>query len=164
MLGAVFAFESATRARWIHTRGAVSYTHLRSRGLNPRKRAELGGSSAVGEGGIPGVAVKCADIGKNTDGEGLSLIHISSERPLKTPSPKAARKAKTRNRLVPVSYTHLDVYKRQELYKRFRPGEPPTIDSARTLLDGLFFNPQRYDLAKVGRYKANKKLGFDRCV
>ncbi len=48
-----------------------------------------------------------------------------------------------------------------ELYKRFRPGEPPTLDSASTLLDGLFFNPQRYDLAKVGRYKANKKLGFD---
>ncbi len=48
-----------------------------------------------------------------------------------------------------------------ELYKRFRPGEPPTIDSARTLLDGLFFNPQRYDLAKVGRYKINKKLGYD---
>ena len=48
-----------------------------------------------------------------------------------------------------------------ELYKRFRPGEPPTIDSARTLLEGLFFNPQRYDLAKVGRYKINKKLGFD---
>ncbi len=47
-----------------------------------------------------------------------------------------------------------------ELYKRFRPGEPPTIDSARTLLDGLFFNPQRYDLAKVGRYKIDKKLGF----
>ena len=48
-----------------------------------------------------------------------------------------------------------------ELYKRFRPGEPPTIDSARTLLDGLFFNPQRYDLAKVGRYKINKKLDLD---
>ncbi len=48
-----------------------------------------------------------------------------------------------------------------ELYKRFRPGEPPTIDSARTLLDGLFFNPQRYDLAKVGRYKIGKKLGVD---
>ena len=48
-----------------------------------------------------------------------------------------------------------------EFYRRFRPGEPPTIDSARTLLDGLFFNPQRYDLAKVGRYKINKKLGFD---
>ncbi|WP_201757653.1 DNA-directed RNA polymerase subunit beta [Adlercreutzia muris] len=47
-----------------------------------------------------------------------------------------------------------------ELYKRFRPGEPPTIDSARTLLEGLFFNPQRYDLAKVGRYKMDKKLGF----
>ena len=48
-----------------------------------------------------------------------------------------------------------------ELYRRFRPGEPPTIDSARTLLDSLFFNPQRYGLAKVGRYKINKKLGFD---
>lgn len=48
-----------------------------------------------------------------------------------------------------------------ELYKRLRPGEPPTVDSARTLLDGLFFNPQRYDLAKVGRYKINKKLKLD---
>ncbi len=48
-----------------------------------------------------------------------------------------------------------------EIYKRLRPGEPPTVDSARALLDGLFFNPQRYDLAKVGRYKVNKKLGLD---
>ena len=48
-----------------------------------------------------------------------------------------------------------------ELYKRLRPGEPPTVDSARTLLESLFFNPQRYDLAKVGRYKINKKLGID---
>ena len=47
-----------------------------------------------------------------------------------------------------------------ELYKRLRPGEPPTVDSARTLLDGLFFNPQRYDLAKVGRHKINKKLNL----
>jgi DNA-directed RNA polymerase subunit beta len=46
-----------------------------------------------------------------------------------------------------------------EIYKRLRPGEPPTVESARALLDGLFFNPQRYDLAKVGRYKVNKKLG-----
>jgi len=47
-----------------------------------------------------------------------------------------------------------------EIYKRLRPGEPPTVDSARSLLDGLFFNDQRYDLAKVGRYKLNKKLGL----
>ena len=47
-----------------------------------------------------------------------------------------------------------------ELYRRLRPGEPPTVDSARSLLDGLFFNPQRYDLADVGRYKINKKLGL----
>ncbi len=46
-----------------------------------------------------------------------------------------------------------------EIYKRLRPGEPPTVESARSLLEGLFFNPQRYDLAKVGRYKVNKKLG-----
>ncbi len=45
-----------------------------------------------------------------------------------------------------------------EIYKRLRPGEPPTVESARSLLDGLFFNPQRYDLAKVGRYKVNTKL------
>ncbi|MDO5043961.1 MAG: DNA-directed RNA polymerase subunit beta [Coriobacteriia bacterium] len=48
-----------------------------------------------------------------------------------------------------------------ELYKRLRPGEPPTVDSARSMLEGLFFNPQRYDLAKVGRYKVNKKLGVN---
>src|SRR5690348_17585882 len=42
-----------------------------------------------------------------------------------------------------------------------RPGEPPTRESAQTLLDNLFFNQKRYDLAKVGRYKINKKLGLD---
>lgn len=45
-----------------------------------------------------------------------------------------------------------------EIYKRLRPGEPPTIDSARSLLEALFFDAKRYDLAKVGRYKLNKKL------
>ncbi|MDP1809636.1 MAG: DNA-directed RNA polymerase subunit beta [Actinomycetota bacterium] len=48
-----------------------------------------------------------------------------------------------------------------EIYKRIRPGEPPTVESARSLLETLFFNPNRYDLAKVGRYKLNKKLGLD---
>jgi DNA-directed RNA polymerase subunit beta len=48
-----------------------------------------------------------------------------------------------------------------EIYKRLRPGEPPTVDSARSLLDSLFFDPKRYDLAKVGRYKLNKKLKLD---
>lgn len=48
-----------------------------------------------------------------------------------------------------------------EIYRRQRPGEPPTVDAARALLEGLFFNHQRYDLAKVGRYKINKKLGLD---
>ncbi len=46
-----------------------------------------------------------------------------------------------------------------ELYKKLRPGEPPTVDSAQNLLNSLFFDPKRYDLAGVGRYKLNKKLG-----
>jgi DNA-directed RNA polymerase subunit beta len=45
-----------------------------------------------------------------------------------------------------------------EIYKRLRPGEPPTAESARTLFETLFFDPKRYDLANVGRYKLNKKL------
>lgn len=45
-----------------------------------------------------------------------------------------------------------------EVYKRLRPGEPPTVDSAKSLIDVLFFDAKRYDLAKVGRYKFNKKL------
>ena len=48
-----------------------------------------------------------------------------------------------------------------EIYKKLRPGEPPTVDSSKALIESLFFNPQRYDLAKVGRYKLNKKLGLD---
>ncbi|MDI6822592.1 MAG: DNA-directed RNA polymerase subunit beta [Actinomycetota bacterium] len=48
-----------------------------------------------------------------------------------------------------------------EIYKRLRPGEPPTIESAKTFIETLFFNPHRYDLARVGRYKLNKKLGLD---
>jgi len=47
-----------------------------------------------------------------------------------------------------------------EIYKRLRPGEPPTVESARSLLHGLFFDPKRYDLAKVGRFKFNKKLSI----
>ena len=48
-----------------------------------------------------------------------------------------------------------------EIYKRLRPGDPPTVDSARNLIHSLFFDHKRYDLAKVGRYKINKKLGLD---
>ncbi len=47
-----------------------------------------------------------------------------------------------------------------ELYKKIRPGEPLTVDSAESLITAMFFDPRRYDLAKVGRYKFNKKLHF----
>jgi DNA-directed RNA polymerase subunit beta len=47
-----------------------------------------------------------------------------------------------------------------ELYRRLRPGDPPTLDNAQGLLNAMLFNPRRYDLAKVGRYKLNKRLGL----
>src|SRR5699024_9273800 len=47
-----------------------------------------------------------------------------------------------------------------EIYERLRPGEPPTVDNAKSLLDTRFFDPKRYDLAHVGRYKTNKKLNI----
>jgi len=48
-----------------------------------------------------------------------------------------------------------------EIYKRLRPGEPPTVDSTRSLLNTLFFDPKRYDLAHVGRFKLNQKLKME---
>ncbi|MFQ5874281.1 MAG: DNA-directed RNA polymerase subunit beta, partial [Dehalococcoidia bacterium] len=48
-----------------------------------------------------------------------------------------------------------------ELYRRLRPGEPPTAENAESLLTALFFNPRRYDLGRVGRYKVNKRLGIE---
>ncbi|MCQ4896427.1 DNA-directed RNA polymerase subunit beta [Anaerotruncus sp. DFI.9.16] len=47
-----------------------------------------------------------------------------------------------------------------EVYRKLRPGEPPTVDSAQSHIDALFFDPRRYDLSKVGRYKYNKKLSL----
>ena len=47
-----------------------------------------------------------------------------------------------------------------EIYKKLRPGEPPTVESSESLVRGMFFDPKRYDLAKVGRYKFNKKLAL----
>ncbi|TYD00027.1 DNA-directed RNA polymerase subunit beta [Arthrobacter echini] len=51
-----------------------------------------------------------------------------------------------------------------DIYRKLRPGEPPTVEAAQTLLDNLYFNPKRYDLAKVGRYKINRKLGIDKAL
>ncbi|MGC5167703.1 DNA-directed RNA polymerase subunit beta [Luteimicrobium sp. DT211] len=48
-----------------------------------------------------------------------------------------------------------------DLYRKIRPGEPPTVEAGRALLENFYFNSKRYDLAKVGRYKLNKKLGVD---
>jgi DNA-directed RNA polymerase subunit beta len=48
-----------------------------------------------------------------------------------------------------------------DIYRKLRPGEPPTKEAAQNLIENLYFNPKRYDLAKVGRFKINKKLGME---
>jgi DNA-directed RNA polymerase subunit beta len=60
------------------------------------------------------------------------------------------------------SHTAQELYEAalKEIYRRLRPGEPPTVDSARSLLNSLFYDAKRYDLSHVGRYKYNKKLGL----
>src|SRR4029077_8182379 len=47
-----------------------------------------------------------------------------------------------------------------EIYRKLRPGDPPTVESARALFRGMFLDPRRYDLARVGRFMINKKLGI----
>src|SRR5207302_794928 len=48
-----------------------------------------------------------------------------------------------------------------EIYRRLRPGDPPTLDSSRSLFENMFFNPQKYDFSRVGRLKLNTKLGLN---
>ena len=52
----------------------------------------------------------------------------------------------------------------QEVYRKLRPGEPPTVESAKSHINALFFDPRRYDLSKVGRYKYNKKLSISQRI
>src|SRR5207302_8567088 len=49
----------------------------------------------------------------------------------------------------------------KDIYRRLRPGDPPTVPNARGLLKRLFFDPKKYDLGRVGRYKINQKLGIE---
>ncbi len=56
--------------------------------------------------------------------------------------------------------SHTEKESLEEIYRRLRPGEPPTVESAQTLLNNLFFDARRYDLSNVGRYKFNKKLSI----
>ena len=52
----------------------------------------------------------------------------------------------------------------RDRYKKIRPGEPLAVESAESLINAMFFDPRRYDLAKVGRYKFNKKLHFNKRI
>ncbi|MCI8871223.1 MAG: DNA-directed RNA polymerase subunit beta, partial [Lawsonibacter sp.] len=83
-------------------------------------------------------------VGPRTDGEILELFG-EDERILATLEKDACK-------------TYEDAL--LEIYRKLRPGEPPTVDSSESLLKGLFFDPRRYDLSAVGRYKFNKKLAL----
>lgn len=61
-------------------------------------------------------------------------------------------------------YIHQLSGRSSELYKKIRPGEPLAVESAESLINAMFFDPRRYDLAKVGRYKFNKKLHLNRRI
>ncbi|MBQ1250673.1 MAG: DNA-directed RNA polymerase subunit beta [Clostridia bacterium] len=69
------------------------------------------------------------------------------------------KEAKSGDKKIPVKNTNDALV---EIYKKMRPGEPPTVDAGRTLINNLFFDPKRYDLSAVGRYKFNKKMDISK--
>ncbi|GAA3534968.1 DNA-directed RNA polymerase subunit beta [Aeromicrobium flavum] len=71
---------------------------------------------------------------------------------------KKARDAAVTNETVDAEVTRRSLI---DIYRKLRPGEPPSVEAAQTLLENYYFNPKRYDTAKVGRHKINKKLGTD---
>ena len=92
------------------------------------------------------VLLKALGFGE-TDDELLNLIVDDQGRPY-----ESMRNTLDKDHTASVDDAFIDIY------RKLRPGEPPTPDSARALLENLFFNPKRYDLAKVGRHKVSKKL------
>ncbi|MFO6451795.1 MULTISPECIES: DNA-directed RNA polymerase subunit beta [unclassified Aeromicrobium] len=71
---------------------------------------------------------------------------------------KKARDTAVTNEMVDAEVTRRSLI---DIYRKLRPGEPPSVEAAQTLLENYYFNPKRYDTAKVGRHKINKKLGTD---
>jgi len=100
---------------------------------------------------IPVAILLCA-IGYDNDSELLELfrdVETSSEHTFIQSTMEREPSVSTREKAL------------VDIYKRLRPGEPPTHENAQTLLNNLFFNPRRYDLGRVGRYKLNSRLGLD---
>ncbi|MBN2462530.1 MAG: DNA-directed RNA polymerase subunit beta [Dehalococcoidia bacterium] len=96
------------------------------------------------------VAILLRAIGYDDDGELLGIfqdVETSSEHTFIQSTIEREPSIKTREEAL------------VDIYKRLRPGEPPTVENAQSLLNNLFFNPRRYDLGRVGRYKLNNRLG-----
>jgi DNA-directed RNA polymerase subunit beta len=98
------------------------------------------------------VAILLRALGYDDDSELLGLfrdVETSSERTFIQSTIEREPSIKTREEAL------------VDIYKRLRPGEPPTVENAQSLLNNLFFNPRRYDLGRVGRYKLNNRLGLN---
>ncbi|MBM4446771.1 MAG: DNA-directed RNA polymerase subunit beta [Chloroflexi bacterium] len=98
------------------------------------------------------VAILLRAIGYDKDGELLGLfqdVETSSEHTFIQATMDREPFVKTREEAL------------VDIYRRLRPGEPPTVENAQTLLNNLFFNPRRYDLGRVGRYKLNNRLSLN---
>ena len=98
------------------------------------------------------VAILLRAIGYDTDDELLELFHdveTSAEHTFIQSTIEREPFVKTKEEAL------------VDIYKRLRPGEPPTAENAQSLLNNLFFNPRRYDLGRVGRYKLNNRLGLN---
>ena len=111
---------------------------VRDRQARPGRRPRRPQAQAVGHGPAQGPR-----LGRRQDPRGVRRVRVDPRHPREGPHRR------------PQDEALLDIY------RKLRPGEPPTREAAQTLLDNLYFNPKRYDLAKVGRYKVNKKLGVD---
>ncbi len=99
-------------------------------------------------------------------GEYESMMLTLEKCPIKDPADgetdedRAARTPEETAALLEERRTKMQHEALLDIYRKLRPGEPPTREAAETLLNNYYFNPKRYDLAKVGRYKINKKLGL----
>ncbi len=98
------------------------------------------------------VSVLLRAIGYDNDSELLELFQredVSSEHAFMQSTIEREPSVRTRDKAL------------IDIYRRLRPGEPPTVENAQLLLNNLFFNPRRYDLGRVGRYKLNSRLGLN---
>ena len=91
----------------------------------------------------------------------ISLAHEKRGRKSRSSSPSATRSGRSWRKTFKKDPIRTHEEALIEIYRRLRPGDPPTLDSSRSLFENMFFNPQKYDFSRVGRLKLNTKLGLN---